>query len=257
MVVKYGGSALGDQAAHSILQDVAALQSVGVRVVLVHGGGKDISALLDRLQIESRFEQGYRVTDEQVLEAAELALSAKVNKTIVSGMSALGAKACGISGRDGDLLLAETKDQTLGRVGEVSAVNPSLLNVLLDGGFLPVLSPIAQGNDGLAFNCNADDVARAVAEAVGADKLVFLTDTNGILVDCQNQSTRISSMDAAHARELMQSGLIAGGMIPKTENGIHAVEHGVSAVTVLDGRIPHALLLEAISEKSMGTTIEL
>lgn len=256
IVVKYGGSALGAVSADSIMQDVAALQSVGVRVVLVHGGGKDISALLSRLQVESRFENGYRVTDEPVLEVAELALSAKVNKSIVTGLATLGAKACGISGRDGGLLLAEAKDPALGRVGEVTQVNPSLLNLLLDGGYLPVLSPIAEGVDGGAYNCNADDVARAVAEAMQADKLVFLTDTNGILVDSHNESTRIASMDVAHARELVRDGLIAGGMIPKTVNGIHAVEHGVSTVTVLDGRIPHALLLESISEKSMGTTME-
>lgn len=256
IVVKYGGSAFGGEATDSILQDVAALQSVGVRVVLVHGGGKDISSLLDRLQIVSHFEDGYRVTDEQVLEAAELALSAKVNKTIVTALSSLGAKACGISGRDGNLILAEPKGQNLGRVGEVSEVNPAILNLLLEGGFLPVLSPMAQGRDGAAYNCNADDVARAVAEAMAADKLVFLTDTNGILVDSQNQSTRITNMDSKHARELMRDGLIVGGMIPKTENSIHAVEHGVSVVTVLDGRIPHALLLEAIAEKSLGTTIE-
>lgn len=256
MVVKYGGSALGSDASHSILEDVAALQSVGVRVVLVHGGGPDISDLLSRLQIESRFENGYRVTDERVLEAAELALSAKVNKSIVSTLSALGAKACGVSGRDGDLLLATSKSESLGRVGEVVRVDASLLETLLDGGFLPVLSPIAQGADGEAYNCNADDVARAVAEAMGADKLVFLTDTNGILVDRNNQSTRVPKMDANHARTLLRDGLIAGGMIPKTENCIHAVSHGVFAVAVLDGRIPHSLLLEAISEQSMGTTLE-
>lgn len=256
IVVKYGGSTFGGESTDSILQDVAALQSVGVRVVLVHGGGKDISTLLDRLQIESHFEGGYRVTNEPVLEAAELALSAKVNKSIVTGLSALGAKACGISGRDGGLILAEAKDQSLGRVGEVTEVNPALLNLLLDGGFLPVLSPMAQGSDGVAYNCNADDVARAVAEAMGADKLIYLTDTNGILVDSQNQSTRIATMSLHFARELMKDGLIAGGMIPKTENSIHAVEHGVAAVTVLDGGIPHAILLEAISEQSLGTTIE-
>jgi len=256
MVVKYGGSALGSDASLSILEDVAALQSVGVRVVLVHGGGPDISDLLTRLQIESHFENGYRVTDAKVLEAAELALSAKVNKTIVSTLTSLGAKACGVSGRDGALLLAVPKSENLGRVGEVTRVDASLLTCLLDGGFLPVVSPMAQGLDGEAYNCNADDVARAVAEAMGADKLVFLTDTNGILVDRNNQSTRVPKMDANHARTLLRDGLIAGGMIPKTENCIHAVSHGVSAVTVLDGRIPHSLLLEAISEQSMGTTLE-
>ncbi len=256
MVVKYGGSALGADAASSILEDVAALQSVGVGVVLVHGGGPDISALLARLQIESHFEDGYRVTDEDTLEAAELALSAKVNKSIVAALNLFGATACGISGRDGAILTATQKDPRLGRVGQVCAVNPHLLTTLLGGGFLPVLSPMAQSSDGQALNCNADDVARSVAEALGADKLVFLTDTNGILVDQHNQATRIAKMDTARARTLIRDGLIAGGMIPKTENCIRAVEGGVGTVAVLDGRIPHCLLLETISAQSMGTTIE-
>ena len=255
VVVKYGGSALGDAAADTILQDAAALQSVGVRVVLVHGGGKDISALLDRLGLQSSFEQGYRVTDDAVLEAAEMALSAKVNKALVTGLASLGAQACGISGRDGGLITATVKDPALGRVGEVSEVNPALLQLLLDGGYLPVVSPIAQGTDGLPCNCNADDAARAVAEAMQADKLVFLTDTNGILVDAQNQSTRIPVMTPDRARELILGGLVAGGMVPKTENGILAAQRGVHAVTILDGRTDHALLLEAISERSLGTTI--
>lgn len=144
----------------------------------------------------------------------------------------------------------------MGLVGTITRVDPRLLRTLLDGGYLPVVSPIARGEQGGAFNCNADDAARAVAEAVGADKLIFLTDTDGILVDSHNQSTRIARMDAARARELIDSGLIAGGMIPKTQNSIHAVEHGVGTVTVLDGRMEHAVLLEAISEKSLGTTIE-
>lgn len=255
MVVKFGGSALGQEAAGTILEDVAALQSVGVRVVLVHGGGKEISALLDRLHVSSAFEKGYRVTDEAVLECAELALSAKVNKAVVAELARMGARAAGVSGRDGGILTAAPKDPALGRVGEVTQVNPALLNLLLDGGFLPVLSPMANGADFVALNCNADDVARAVAEAMGADKLIFLTDTSGILVDSHNQSTRIPCMNVDRARELMESGLIAGGMLPKTQGCIHAVEHGVAAVTVLDGRTQHAILLEAISEKSLGTTI--
>ena len=255
MVIKYGGSAIGDSAAGTILEDLAALQSVGVRVALVHGGGPDISALLNRLGIESHFENGYRVTDDAVLEAAELALSAKVNKSLVSLLAGIGAEACGLSGRDGGLILARAKDRALGRVGEVQSVNPKLLYLLLDGGYIPVISPIAQGLGGGPYNCNADDVARAVAEALGADKLVFLTDTNGILVDPQNQSTRIVSMNPEHVHELIDSGMIAGGMIPKVENAIHAVQNGVGTVTVLDGLTPHALLLEAISEKSLGTTI--
>ena len=259
IVIKYGGSALeaaSSASTDTILEDVAALQSVGVRVVLVHGGGKEISSLLKRLNIDSKFENGYRVTDQNVLDAAEMALSARVNKSIVSALDRIGAKACGISGRDGGLITARAKDKTLGLVGTITHVDPRLATVLLDSGYLPVISPLARGEDGRAFNCNADDAARAVAEAMGADKLVFLTDTDGILVDSHNQSTRIAKMDVGRAKELMDSGLIAGGMIPKTQNCIHAVEHGVGSVTVLDGRMEHAILLEAIAEKTLGTTME-
>ena len=256
IVIKYGGSALDAASTDTILEDAAALQSVGVRVILVHGGGKEISALLEKLGVETRFENGYRVTSPAVLETAELALSARVNKAIVAALDRIGARACGVSGRDGGLITAREKDPAMGLVGTITRVDPRLLRTLLDGGYLPVVSPIVRGEQGGAFNCNADDAARAVAEAVGADKLIFLTDTDGILVDSHNQSTRIARMDAARARELIDSGLIAGGMIPKTQNSIHAVEHGVGTVTVLDGRMEHAVLLEAISEKSLGTTIE-
>lgn len=256
MVIKYGGSALDASSTDTILEDAAALQSVGVRVILVHGGGKEISALLDRMGVETKFENGYRVTDQAVLDGAEMALSARVNKSIVGALDRIGAKACGVSGRDGGLITARQKDEKLGLVGAITKVDPRLLTTLLDAGYLPVVSPIARSEDGAALNCNADDAARAVAEAVGADKLVFLTDTDGILVDSHNQSTRIAKMDVARAKELIDSGLIAGGMIPKTMNCIHAVEHGVGSVTVLDGRMEHAVLLESISEKSLGTTME-
>lgn len=256
MVIKYGGSALDAASTDTILEDAAALQSVGVRVILVHGGGKEISALLEKLNLESRFENGYRVTDEAALDAAEMALSARVNKAIVAALDRIGVRACGLSGRDGGLITARQKDKALGLVGTITKVDPQVLRTLLDGGYLPVVSPIARSEEGGALNCNADDAARAVAEAVGADKLIFLTDTDGILVDSHNQSTRIAKMDVSRAKELMDSGLIAGGMIPKTRNCIHAVEHGVGAVTVLDGRMEHAILLESISEKSLGTTLE-
>ena len=257
IVIKYGGSALGADSTDTILEDAAALHSVGVKVILVHGGGKEISSLLDRMQIESHFENGYRVTDGAALEAAEMALSAKVNKSIVSALDRIGARACGVSGRDGRILTAKEKDPALGFVGNITHVDGRLLNALLAGEFLPVVSPVARGEDGVGFyNCNADDAARAIAEEVRADKLIFLTDTNGILVDAHNQSTRIPKMDVSRAKELMDSGLIAGGMIPKTLNCIHAVEHGVGTVTVLDGRMEHAILLEAISEKSLGTSME-
>ncbi len=253
LVVKYGGSAIGAEATESILEDVSALQAIGAKVILVHGGGKEISALLKKLEIQTQFVDGYRVTNEEVVELAEMALTAKVNQKIVGRLARFGALACGVSGRDGKSLVARQKDPTLGRVGEISHVNTELFLQLQQGGFLPVVSPIAQDEQGLSYNCNADDVASMIAKAVKADELIFLTDTSGILVDKDNQSTKIANLTAKHAKNLIEEGLIAGGMIPKTNNAICAVEKGVKAVTILDGSQEHILLLDAVSERSLGT----
>ena len=255
-VVKYGGSALGAEAAtDTTLQDVAALRMVGVRVVLVHGGGKHITALLDKLQVPTRFENGYRYTDQAVLETAEMALSAQVNKAIVSRLSQLEVSAVGLSGKDGGLLTAVEKDPALGRVGSITRVEPRILQTLLDGDFLPVVSPIAAGEDGGGFNCNADDAARAVAAALGADKLIFLTDTAGVLIDSHNSKTAVPHMDVKRAEELIDTGLIAGGMVPKVRGCIQAIRAGVGEVSILDGRVEHALLLEMLNQRVQGTTI--
>ena len=256
VVVKYGGSALGAEAAtDTTLQDVAALRMVGVRVVLVHGGGKHITALLDKLQVPTRFENGYRYTDQAVLETAEMALSAQVNKAIVSRLSQLEVSAVGLSGKDGGLLTAAVKDPALGRVGSITRVEPRILQTLLDGDFLPVVSPIAAGEDGGGFNCNADDAARAVAAALGADKLIFLTDTAGVLIDSHNSKTAVPHMDVKRAEELIDTGLIAGGMVPKVRGCIQAIRAGVGEVSILDGRVEHALLLEMLNQRVQGTTI--
>ena len=256
VVVKYGGSALGAEAAtDTTLQDVAALRMVGVRVVLVHGGGKHITALLDKLQVPTRFENGYRYTDQAVLETAEMALSAQVNKAIVSRLSQLEVSAVGLSGKDGGLLTAVVKDPALGRVGSITRVEPRILQTLLDGDFLPVVSPIAAGEDGGGFNCNADDAARAVAAALGADKLIFLTDTAGVLIDSHNSKTAVPHMDVKRAEELIDTGLIAGGMVPKVRGCIQAIRAGVGEVSILDGRVEHALLLEMLNQRVQGTTI--
>ena len=256
VVVKYGGSALGAEAAtDTTLQDVAALRMAGVRVVLVHGGGKHITALLDKLQVPTRFENGYRYTDQAVLETAEMALSAQVNKAIVSRLSQLEVSAVGLSGKDGGLLTAVEKDPALGRVGSITRVEPRILQTLLDGDFLPVVSPIAAGEDGGGFNCNADDAARAVAAALGADKLIFLTDTAGVLIDSHNSKTAVPHMDVKRAEELIDTGLIAGGMVPKVRGCIQAIRAGVGEVSILDGRVEHALLLEMLNQRVQGTTI--
>ena len=256
VVVKYGGSALSDgKNIDTILQDVAALRMVGMRVVLVHGGGKHITALLDKLNVPTRFEDGYRVTSEESLEVTEMALSAQVNKSIVSALAQLEVAAVGISGKDGHLITAGFKDEKLGRVGTITKVNTKVLDTLLDADFLPVISPIAMGEDGKGMNCNADDAARAVAEALGAEDLIFLTDVGGILIDSQNTKTAVDRIDTKRAAELIDTGLIAGGMVPKVRGCIHAIENGVGQVSILDGRVEHSLLLNMLGQRVSGTTI--
>jgi len=256
VVVKYGGSAIGAESDRdTTLQDVAALRMVGMRVVLVHGGGKHITALLDELQVPTRFENGYRVTDQAALDAAEMALSAQVNKAIVADLARLEVSAVGISGKDGRLITAAVKDPALGRVGEIAKVDPKVLDTLLDADFVPVVSPISLGEDGGGLNCNADDAARAVAEALGAEHLVFLTDIGGILIDSHNSKTAVDRMDIKRAEELIDAGLIAGGMVPKVRGCVHAIRAGVGEVSILDGRVEHALLLHMLGQRASGTTI--
>jgi len=256
VVLKYGGSALGENGAvDSILRDVAALQMAGVRVVLVHGGGKTISGWLERLGETPRFRDGYRVTDATAMAVAEMVLSAQMNKQVVMALRGLGVKAAGVSGKDGAILTARQKDPELGHVGDITAADGELIRLLLSGGYVPVISPVCAGENGESYNCNADDAACAVAEALKADKLVFLTDVDGILMDSRNAKTAIPSLTASEARELLDSGLIQGGMVPKLRSCIRALENGVAEVVVLDGRIDHVMLLDAVSGQTMGTTI--
>ncbi len=256
VVVKYGGSAIGAESQQdTTLQDVAALRMVGMRVVLVHGGGKHITALLNKLQVPTHFVNGYRYTDESTLETAEMALSAQVNKAIVADLARLEVSGVGISGKDGRLITAAVKDPDLGRVGAITRVDTKVLHTLLDADFVPVVSPIALGEDGGSLNCNADDAARAVAEALGAEHLVFLTDVGGILIDSHNSKTAVDHMDIKRAEELIEAGLIAGGMAPKVRGCIHAIQGGVGEVSILDGRVEHTLLLHMLGQRASGTTI--
>ena len=254
VVVKYGGAAINAEGGvDSVLDDVAALHMAGIRVVLVHGGGKNITALLERLQVPTRFENGYRVTDGAALAAAEMALSAQVNKAIVSALAGLEVHAVGVSGKDGGLITAVCKDEKLGRVGRIDSVDTRLVETLLSAGFLPVISPIAGSADGMGYNCNADDAAQAVAEAMGADRLVFLTDVGGILIDSHNSKTAVAHMNVERAEELIEAGLIAGGMAPKVQGCLHAIGAGVERVSILDGRTEHVLLLDVLDERVSGT----
>ena len=235
--------------------EAAEAQVAGVRVVLVHGGGKEITAWLGRMGVETTFQNGYRVTTGAAMDVAEMVLTGRVNQQVVMALRRLGVKAAGVSGKDGGILTAQPKDPALGQVGEITAADGALIELLLSGGYVPVISPVGAGENGESYNCNADDAACAVAQALKADKLVFLTDVDGIRMDQRNAKTAIPSLSAAEARDLLDNGLIQGGMAPKLKSCLRALEGGVDRVVILDGRIDHVMLLDAVSGQTMGTTI--
>lgn len=258
VVVKYGGSAMLDENLQSnVIKDVALLKLVGMQPIIVHGGGKEITKWLNLLGHESKFVEGLRVTDEQTMEAAEMVLG-KVNKNLVQMVEKLGVKAVGISGKDGATLKVEKKyanGQDIGLVGDVKAVNTDLINTLIDNNFVPVIAPIGLDDNFQNYNINADDAACAVARAIGAEKLVFLTDIEGVYADPKDKSSLISVLTLEKADELLESGYIGGGMLPKLKNCIDAVRNGVSRVHILDGRMEHCLLLEFFTNRGIGTAI--
>lgn len=258
IVVKYGGSAMVDEELkRKVIQDVVLLKLVGFKPIIVHGGGKEISKWVTKSGMEPRFVNGLRVTDEPTMEIAEMVLN-KVNKSLVSLIEELGVKACGISGKDGGMLKVEKKlsgGEDIGYVGEITDVDTTLVTSLLKDDFLPVICPIGYDDDFHSYNINADDAACAIARAVSAEKLAFLTDIEGVYRDYNDKNTLISELSVSEARELLNSGTIGGGMLPKLNNCIDAIEHGVSRVHILDGRIPHCLLLEIFTNKGIGTAI--
>ena len=258
IVVKYGGSAMADhELKKSVIRDVALLKLVGFRPIIVHGGGKEISSWVGRVGLETEFVNGLRVTDKQTMQVAEMVLN-RVNKGLVSMMEKVGVKAVGISGKDGTVLRVQKKyadGKDIGYVGEVTEVNPDLLNTLLDNDYIPVICPIGSDDAYHSYNINADDAACAIATAMKAAKLVFLTDIAGVCRDLSDPSTLISEMTTGEAKELLASGMIGGGMLPKLTNCIDAIEAGVSRVHILDGRLEHSLLLEFFTDKGIGTAI--
>ena len=258
IVVKYGGSAMVDEELkRKVIQDVVLLKLVGFKPIIVHGGGKEISKWVTKSGMEPRFVNGLRVTDEPTMEIAEMVLN-KVNKSLVSLIEELGVKACGISGKDGGMLKVEKKlsgGEDIGYVGEITDVDTTLVTSLLKDDFLPVICPIGYDEDFHSYNINADDAACAIARAVSAEKLAFLTDIEGVYKDYNDKNTLISELSVSEARELLNGGTIGGGMLPKLNNCIDAIEHGVSRVHILDGRIPHCLLLEIFTNKGIGTAI--
>jgi acetylglutamate kinase len=236
-------------------EDVVLLHTVGIRPVVVHGGGPQISALMDRLGKKAEFRDGLRVTDAETVDIARMVLVGKVNRDIVSGINVHGPLAVGLSGEDAGLIVASARHPDLGFVGDVEAVNPSILERLLAEDLIPVLSTIGSGPDGQAYNINADTVAGAVAEALGAEKVVYLTDVEGLLADVDDPTSLITRVTADDLQAMIDDGRLGGGMIPKVAACVHAVEHGVTSAHILDGRVPHVLLLELFSDAGIGTMI--
>lgn len=258
IVVKYGGSAMVDeQLKKQVIQDVTLLKLVGFKPVIVHGGGKEISKWVKLSGMEPEFINGLRKTDDQTMEIAEMVLN-KVNKSLVQLVEKLGVNAIGICGKDGGLLKVEKKyadGQDIGFVGEVKEVNTRIIYDMLEKDFLPIICPIGMDDNYESYNVNADDAACAIAKALGAEKLAFLTDIEGVYKDPSDASTLISELTVSEATELLGSGFIGGGMLPKLQNCVDAVENGVSRVHILDGRIAHCLLLEFFTNKGIGTVI--
>ena len=258
IVVKYGGSAMVDDVLkEDVIQDVTLLKLVGFKPIIVHGGGKEISKWVQKVGMKPRFVNGLRVTDEDTMELAEMVLG-KVNKNLVQLVEKLGVRAIGISGKDGGLLKVNKKysnGEDIGYVGEIKEVNARVIYDLLEKDFLPIIAPIGLDDNNQTYNINADDAACAIARAMRAEKLAFLTDIEGVYRDPKDPSTRITSLTASEARKLMAEGVIGGGMLPKLNNCIDAIEHGVSKVHILDGRVPHSVLLEIFTDKGVGTAI--
>ena len=258
IVVKYGGSAMVDEELkRSVIEDVTLLKLVGFKPIIVHGGGKEISRWVEKSGMEPKFVNGLRVTDEPTMEIAEMVLN-KVNKSLVQLVEQLGVLAVGVSGKDGGMLKVDKKyagGEDIGFVGDIREVNPKILYDLLEKDFLPIVAPIGLDDHYQTYNINADDAACAIARAVSAEKLAFLTDIEGVYKDPKDPSTLISELPVTEARKLIDSGFIGGGILPKLGNCMDAIENGVSRVHILDGRIPHCLLLEIFTNRGIGTAI--
>ena len=258
IVVKYGGSAMVDEELkRQVIQDVTLLKLVGFKPVIVHGGGKEISRWVEKSGMEPVFVNGLRKTDEATMEIVEMVLN-KVNKSLVKLVQELGVNAIGISGKDGGLLKVEKKysnGEDIGFVGEITEVNPKIIFDMLEKDFLPIICPVGMDDEFNSYNINADDAACAIARAINAEKLAFLTDIEGVYKDPADKSTLISELSVTEAKALIEDGYIGGGMLPKLNNCIDAIENGVSRVHILDGRIAHCLLLEIFTNKGIGTAI--
>ena len=256
VVIKYGGNAMiNEQLKQQVMEDIVLLWLIGVKVVLVHGGGPEINDTMKKLGKEAQFVNGLRVTDKETVDIVQMVLAGKINKTLVNLIQMKGGHAVGLSGIDGGILEAKMKDEALGYVGTVTKVRPQPINDLLEKGYIPVVSTVASDRLGNAYNINGDTAAARIAGALNAERLIMMTDIAGILKDKDDPSTLIPHITVGEARELYASGVISGGMIPKVDCCIDALEHGVDNVVIMDGRIPHSILMELLTDEGAGTMV--
>lgn len=256
VVVKYGGNAMVSQTLkQQVMEDVALLWLIGVKVVLVHGGGPEINETMQRLGKQAQFRNGLRVTDKETVDIVQMVLAGKVNKTLVNLLQMKGGHAVGLSGIDGGILEATMKDETLGYVGKITRVRSQPILDLLEKHYIPVISTIASDRQGNTFNINGDTAAAYIAGALGAERLIMMTDINGILRDRDDPNSLIPSLRVSEARKLFDEGVISGGMIPKVECCIEAIGRGVGHVVILDGRVPHSILMELLTDEGAGTLV--
>ncbi|MCR5175344.1 MAG: acetylglutamate kinase [Anaerovibrio sp.] len=268
IVIKYGGNAMiNDELKHKVMEDVSLLKYVGMRPVIVHGGGPDITQFLKKVGKQSAFVSGLRVTDEETVEIAEMVLDGKVNSDIVNLLNCRGVKAVGLSGKDAGLIKAEKKLATvydeagqrenvdIGYVGQVASIDTSILDTLLNNGYIPVIAPIGVGDDGESYNINADYVAAEIAGALQAEKLLLLTDTEGVYKDFEDKDSFISTLTVEEAKGYIEQGIISGGMIPKIEACLRSLEQGTNKIHIIDGRQPHSIILELLTSSGIGTQV--
>lgn len=256
IVVKYGGNAMiNEELKNAVMGDLVLLNTIGIKVVLVHGGGPEISGMLKKIGKESQFVNGLRVTDAETADIVLQVLSGKINKTLVNHLQNSGGKAVGLSGMDGHLIEAEIKDPALGFVGEITDINIEPVTDLLEKGYIPVISTVGCDKEGNVYNINADTAAARISSALGAEALFLMTDIVGLLRDKDDESTLISSVCVSEAPQLMREGIISGGMIPKIECCVEAIRQGVNKVFILDGRVPHSLLIETLTNEGIGTML--
>ena len=257
IVVKYGGNAMiSEELRHAVISDIILLHLVGIRVVVVHGGGPEISEMLKKVGKESKFVDGLRYTDEETMDIVQQVLCGRVNKNLVATMNRLGGRALGLCGMDGGMFLAKKMDERYGMVGEITNVDPSPVEDALNNGYIPVVSTVAQGEDAeTAYNINADTAAAKLATALNAEKLILLTDVRGLLRDPKDESTLIPALQISNVPALVREGVISGGMIPKIDCCVESVRSGVESAVILDGRVPHSILIELLSDEGIGTML--